>query len=72
MPDEQAYKNGQSAQYFERRKNRKEKAAREWHYPWLFGAGSLVDIMDRVTDYQGLRTRSGNRQGHPPGKERVV
>ena len=27
------------------------------HYPWLFGAGALVDMMDRIYDVGGVRTR---------------
>lgn len=63
MPVEQVYVKGQQVKYYQRRLKTRKRMDGEYLYP--FGLLSIVDLMDRVLNVQGSKTkRRPSRQVH--------
>lgn len=55
MPVEQKYKNGQDAKMYARRVKTRKQMDGEYRYP--FGLLTVVDLMDRALNVQGIKTK---------------
>jgi hypothetical protein len=55
MPNEQKYVNGESAKMYARRAKFRTKRDGEFRYP--FGLLTVVDLMDRALNVQGVKTK---------------